>query len=577
MAHTADGDGLEFPHANIVAVEAIAGVLAPTLGPTPRDKLVVRGARQSGSGEGHQPETTVASDGATLLRALPLEHSIAPIVRRMVGPERPGDTDVEGQDIPDGITTRVVLAAALLDRATPLIDLGVHPNDVQRGYARGAEIARRTLRAASSPARDHEVRLAVARTALTGNDVGGERERWARLAVDAVALVGEPTETTFVVRAVGAGRIDDSRLVRGAVLDRNDRANESMPVRVANARVLVLGGANRGGLSDPDTAGITRTASLSHPDSAFAERFAEQRRALVERFVAAGVTVVCCRLGINAAYGRLLADAGILGVRGINRLKLQQVALATGATIVTHPQEFRPAHLGRAGAVREERIGKRRHRRATRRMIVVEECPDPGSVAVVLRGVSGQLAEQATTDCRKATMAVAAADGLGVREPGVVPGGGATEIGIADAIRERALTTGSREGLVLDAVADSVDDLTRTLGRNAGLDPLSVVADVRSAQRAGTPTAGVVLPNRKVADVVAAGVLDPLAVRLEAYETAFQVAIFLLRIDDAMDATFTREPAGPDDAIYDERAEKHMDWLDEHGKENATNRWSGSS
>ncbi len=582
-----DGADLTFPQANIVAVNAIAGALATTLGPTPNDKLVVN---QIETGEASNPtsstidDVVVSHDGATILDGLPLEHPIAPVVRRIVGPERPGTTAVEGEDIPDGVTTTVVLTANLLDRAEALLDQGVHPTDILRGYHRALDVTTRTMDELTTVIEDtpdrKETELSVARTAMTGNDAGGRPEEMARMAVEAVDLIGSPTEETLAVRTFETGSIADSRLVRGAVLDRNTIAHDRMPTRVENASVLVIGGYRRGKASDGRSGGLLdpvvqedgeriRIESPADIDE-FDRIFADRRASVVSNLVVTGVDVVVTRLGITSDYLELLSDHDIVGIRGVNRLKLTQVAQATGARVVMDPMDVEPADLGTAGIVEQISIGQRRNGRKQRRIVVFDDCSEPASVTVVLSGVFGQLSGQMSAEIRKAAKAVAVARGTNSHQPGVLPGGGATEIQIAQAVEKAAKRHDSRVQLSMSAFADAVEMLVFALAKNAGRDPLATVADLRSAQNDGNGTSGLVLPGGGIEDAFEAGVLDPVAIRRPCYVSAVEVADVILRIDDTIDAKVIEEPTDPDDVIYDERGEKHHDYLEE----NEGTRWS---
>jgi chaperonin GroEL (HSP60 family) len=567
-----------FPHANCIAVRVMANVLGSSLGPRSHDTLVVNRlatrAETENPGVPATDEFTVTGDGATLLEELPIEHSIAPIVRRLLGPERPGDTDVEGQDIPDGVTSTVVLTGALLDRAEALVDQGLHPHDIRAGYAAAVEVANDVLSAETRPLASFDDRQAaeraVARSAMTGNDIGNLGETWAALAVDAVDAVGRPTETSFVVRCLGDGELADSRLVRGAVLDRNSGANDEMPKRVEDATVLLLDGHTTGGLKDPEW-DERAVFDLESPDQldGVRELYTSRRRALVDRYVSLGVDVVVTRLGINTEYQHLLADAGILGIRSVSPLEMKQIALATGARLVRNPADVEADDLGHAGIVAEHRTSPRRGRRRNRYLTVFDECDAAGSVVMVAHGVSGQLADQVATEIRKAAAAVAASRGLGSADPGVVPGAGAIEIRLTAAVREHATTLDTRAQLAVDAFADALLETVAPLVRNAGYDPLTVLADLRAAQSDDVPDAGFVLPEGTVSSATAAGVLDPVAYKRRMLTSASEVTDLILRVDDAVDATFTEEPLAPDDVIYDDRAERHMD----HLEENPGTRW----
>ncbi|WP_137291285.1 TCP-1/cpn60 chaperonin family protein [Natronorubrum halophilum] len=573
---------LTFPRANIVAVEAVSGVLESTLGPLSRDTLIGTGQSRAQKQDPARPdmnEYTISSDGATILEELPIEHPMGPVIRRLAGSERPGETAVVGEAIPDGVASTVVLLGALLQEAEALLELGVHPTTVEEGYQAGLECARRTMRSVARPVESFAdpaaTKEAVARSAMTGNDVGNARETWAKLAVEAAERVGMPDEETLAVRQLRSGSIADSRLVRGTVLDRNEICSDLMPTRKEDASVLVLTGFKRGkandgktgGLQDPDIQRDDERIRIDSPDDveAFDDVFVRWREEVVAGLVDAGVDVVVTRVGISDEYQELLAERGIIGVRGVNRLKLTQLARATGATPVVDPTDVTASDLGHAGLVEQRTIDRRKGRRKRRRMVVFDECDDPESVTFLLRGVHGQVAEQATTELRKATAAVAVANGETIAPPGVLPGGGATELEVATAIRERALAEHDRRQLALYAFADATDRFVSTLARNAGMDPMQTVANLREATEHAEDDAqrGLILPEKTIGDPYAFGVLDPVATRLECYVSAVEVAIRILRVDDTLDATFSKEPTKPGDAIYDEHAEKHQDYLEE--------------
>lgn len=573
MTEPSERDEPSYPQANFVAVRSLAGALATTLGPTPRDKLIVEAlaTRQEPSyaGEPAVDQFTVTSDGATILETLDLDHPIAPVVRRIAGPERPGATGIEGEDVPDGVTSTLVLAASLLDGAADLLDQGVHPRSVSAGYGAGLDLALEALEAMARPLDAFDdpagTRRAVARTAMTGNDVGGLRGRLAGLAVEAVEAIGPPRPETFVVRAVRDGSIEDTWLVRGTVLDRSERVSEAMPSAVTDATVLVLAGQDEGGLRTLEYDEDYRIQAETPGElAAFQDLEADRRAAVLDRLEAHGVDVVIAQQGIEPAYAAALSARGILGVDGVTRVDRRAVQLATGAQPVLRTEGFEAADLGRAGAVSEERIEPIDRGERRRRVIVIDGCANPGSVCVYLRGLSGQLADQAASTVRTAAAAVALAEGLGRGPAGVVPGAGAPELQVAAALRDSAPGHGTRESLAVEAFADAAEALAGALASNAGADRLSALADLRAAHEAGQADHGFLVPPGEVGDAVAAGVLDPFATRRGVYTAAVEVATLLLTIDGALDATPTEDPPDPDDAIYADAAEQQQSYLEEH-------------
>ena len=120
----------------------------------------------------------------------------------------------------------------------------------------------------------------------------------------------------------------------------------------------------------------------------------------------------------------------------------------------------KPADLGMAGLVEERKIGDDK-------MIFVEKCKDPHSVAILIRAGLERMvdeAERAMTDSLSVVSDV-------IENNKIVPGGGAVEIEIAKELRKYATKVGGREQLAVEAFADAVEVIPRTLAENAGLNP----------------------------------------------------------------------------------------------------------
>ena len=64
---------------------------------------------------------------------------------------------------------------------------------------------------------------------------------------------------------------------------------------------------------------------------------------------------------------------------------------------------------------------------------------------------------------------------------GHVPGGGASEVALGAELREYADGVDGRESLVIEATADSLEAVASALARQAGLDPLDTLVEMRSA------------------------------------------------------------------------------------------------
>jgi chaperonin GroEL (HSP60 family) len=95
---------------------------------------------------------------------------------------------------------------------------------------------------------------------------------------------------------------------------------------------------------------------------------------------------------------------------------------------------------------------------------------------------------------------------------------------------------GGREQLAIEAFADAVEVIPRTLAENAGLDSIDSLVELRSRHDGGDETAGLDAYTGDVIDMQAEGVVEPLRVKTQAIESATEAAVMLLRIDDVIAA-----------------------------------------
>jgi len=128
----------------------------------------------------------------------------------------------------------------------------------------------------------------------------------------------------------------------------------------------------------------------------------------------------------------------------------------------------------------------------------------------------------------------------------IVAGGGAVEIEIAKELRKYATKVGGREQLAVEAFADAIEIIPRTLAENAGLDPIDILVELRSAHdKEDGKHMGINVFTGKIEDAQANGVVEPLVVKEQAIKSAAESAAMILRIDDVIAATKPKEGRTP--------------------------------
>jgi chaperonin GroEL (HSP60 family) len=127
--------------------------------------------------------------------------------------------------------------------------------------------------------------------------------------------------------------------------------------------------------------------------------------------------------------------------------------------------------------------------------------------------------------------------------PKMVAGGGSVEMEMSKAVRGYAAQVGGREQLAIEAFADALEIIPRTLADNAGLDILDTMVAMKAAHaKKDGAYMGVNVYGEGVIDMMGEGVVEPTVVKEQAIKSGIEVASMILRIDDVVAA----KSGGPD-------------------------------
>jgi thermosome len=492
---------------NIAAGKAVAEAVRTTLGPRGMDKMLVD---STGT-------VVVTNDGATILDQMDIDHPAAQMIVEVA--------ESQAASVGDGTTTAAVLLGELLSRAEDLLEDDLHPTVIVEGYAEAARLADEAIDEQVVGVADADGLLAsVAESSMTGKGTGDTAAReLADLVVEAVERVAEDgidRDAVHVHPRTGAAS-SATELVDGVVLEA-EPVHDGMPRTVEDASVAILETkleVRQGGVDAEYT--ITSVDGLDAALKAEDDELRGYAAALSE----AGVDVLVCRKAIDDRVAGHLADAGILAFESVGSSDATDVARVTGAKRLGTLDDIVAADLGHAESVAVEREGDDD-------LVSVRGGDASRAVTLLARGSTDHVVDELERALNDAVDAVVAA-----RESGIVPGAGATSVAIAAHLRGAAASVEGRKQLAIEAFADAVDALPRTLAENAGADPIDTLVDLRATHdREGR--AGVVADGRtaRVGDPLEAGIVDPAAVKREAVDSATEAATMLLRIDDVISA-----------------------------------------
>ncbi|WP_418280382.1 thermosome subunit alpha [Halorubrum sp. DTA98] len=498
---------------NVAAGKAVAEAVRTTLGPRGMDKMLVDSTG----------DVVITNDGATILQEMDIDHPAAQMIVEVAESQE----DVVG----DGTTTAAVLVGELLARAEDLIDDDVHPTVIVEGYAEAARLANEAIdELLVDDDLDADLLAAVAESSMTGKGTGDVAAR------DLAALVVEAVERV-VDEADGEATVDRDRihvhprtgaassateLVEGVIVD-EEPAHDGMPRSVDDATVAILDTKLEVRQGDVDAEySITSVEGLN----AAIEAEDAELRGYAETLAAAGVDVLFCRKSIDDRVAGFLADAGIVAFESVSSADASDVADVTGAKRLGTLDDIEADDLGHVESIDVETYGDDD-------LAFVRGGDASRAVTLLVRGSTDHVVDELERAMHDAVDVVVAALDAG----GVVPGAGATEIAIASHVRGASAGVEGRKQLAIEAFADAVDALPRTLAENTGADPIDTLVDLRSRHdREGI--AGVIAEGRsaRVGDPLAAGIVDPAAVKREAIDSATEAATMLLRIDDVIAA-----------------------------------------
>ncbi len=491
---------------NILAGKVLAETVRTTLGPKGMDKMLVDGLG----------DIVVTNDGVTILKEMDIDHPAAKMLVEVA--------KTQEDEVGDGTTTAVIIAGELLKQSENLLDMDIHPTIIAMGYRQAAEKAQEILEDIAIDDINTAMLNKVAITAMTGKGTEKAREPLAKIVVEAVEQVAEDGKVDIdhikIEKKEGAS-VEETELVQGVIVDK-ERVHQGMPDSIKDAKIALINSAIE--VKETEVDAEIRITDPSQMQ-AFIEQEENMLKEMVDKIADAGANVLFCQKGIDDLAQHYLSKAGILAVRRVKKSDIEKLSKATGANVVSNVEDLVAGDLGLAGSVEEKKV-------SGEDMIFVEECSEPKAVTLLIRGSTKHIADEIKRAMEDAIGVVAAT----VEDGKVVAGGGAPEVAIAKKLKDYAESISGREQLAVNAFAESLEVVPKTLAENAGIDSIDSLVDLRAAHEKSN-TMGLNVFNGEVTDMKEAGVIEPKRVKKQAIQSASEAAEMILRIDDVIAST----------------------------------------
>lgn len=463
--------------------QEVAERVRSTLGPLGHDKMLVD----------RMGEFLLTNDGATILK---MRHDRDPVARIVAQVAK-----AQEKAVFDGTTTTVVLLGELLKLAWELIEKGVQPNAITKGYRAALQIAtdvaEQNATTGDSP---YDAAKKVAKTAITGKSA----EDYIDILSDICAKAAEAA-TPDNIKLIGRpGDPSDAELIEGVVLLKQN----SFPTEETNfsGKVLLLDEELGPPQANISLADPTRIAQVAQVQAAYME---ERLKAIDDM----GIKIVLCQKGMDSKAIQHFRRKGMMAVRNIRKSDMHRVAKATEGEVVTDLADIMEEELGDGVCT-----------------IRGQEGPNPYIQVVGSNTKVASIILPAQTEQTAAEFSRAMDDAIGVayitaKNPKTVPGAGSIQARMAQAIKHSEPMESSRADLAKLAFAEALMVIPKTLAETASMDIIDTMFELSL-----NPNLGVNPRTESIEDMN--HVQEPLTLVLSSMGTATENAISLLRTDE---------------------------------------------
>ncbi|SCV04728.1 LAMI_0H18602g1_1 [Lachancea mirantina] len=451
---------------NVTSAEGLQSVLETNLGPKGTLKMLVDGAGN----------IKLTKDGKVLLTEMQIQSPTAVMIARAAAAQ----DEITG----DGTTTVVCLVGELLKQAYRFIQEGVHPRMITDGF----EIARQeTLKflesykmsKEESESLDREFLLQVARTSLSTKVTPELSEVLAPIVTDAVLTVYNGENKSLDLHMIEIMQMQhlsttDTKFIRGLVLDHGGR-HPDMPSQVKNAHILILNVSLEYEKTEVNSSFFYSTADQRDKLAASERKFVDDKlKKIVDlKNEVCGLDsdkgfVVINQKGIDPMSLDVLAKHNILALRRAKRRNMERLQLVTGGEAQNSVDDLTPSILGYSGLVYQETIGEEK-------FTYVTETKDPKSSTILIKGATHYALSQTKDAVRDGLRAVANV----LKDQAVVPGAGAAFMAASHHLKNinyNKLGAKGKKKSGIEAFAEALLIIPKTLVKNSGYDPLDVLA-----------------------------------------------------------------------------------------------------
>lgn len=323
----------------------------------------------------------------------------------------------------------------------------------------------------------------------------------------------------------------DTKLIRGMVLDHGAR-HPDMPKYLENCYILTCNVSMEYEKSEVNSNMFYKNAAERERMVVAERRFTDEKVrqviALKERVCTEenGKNFVCINeKGIDPISLDMLAKAGIIGIRRAKRRNMERLTRCCGGFQVNSFDDVTDDCLGYAGKVYEQTLGEDK-------FTFIEDVANPTSCAILVKGPNQHTIAQIKGAIRDGLRNIKNA----LEDGALVPGAGSFEIALHQDLMEFKKTVSGRAKLGVEAFANAILVVPKTLAENSGFDVMDTLVKLQEERTANGTAAGLDLVTGDVMLPAQHGVWDNYCVKRQSLNLCPIIATQLLLVDEVMKA-----------------------------------------
>ena len=426
----------------------------------------------------------ITNDGATIMKTLKGGHPILDLFKDLAKSQEVA--------VGDGTTSAMIISGALLANALQLIEKGIHPTIIIKGY----DMARAKADEIIDISQVEGSKREIINTAFGSKITAGIKKHL----VDIVLEVKD-FENLKLIKLVNEDPLA-SELYKGLIFE-GFTLNDRMP-KSAKGKIPVLDFKTN---MSTDKFQVNKASEMLLVEA--------ERKNYIKKIAKTlkDLDVKCVfYTDTNPDLENYFTDYGIMGIVDNARGNIDNICNAIGASAAPS-LEFIEKCLG-SGKV-EYKKGK-----TDRKGMIFTE---GNFETLVLKGPTSQTLDEIERSVHDVI-------GLMKNSLDVVIGAGAIEVEISKEILKYAKTVGGKEQLAIEKFADAMESIPLILAQNCGLDAIEILTKIKSEHENKYEKIGVD-EDRGYSNAMIRGVVEPIAVKKHAINSAVNVCNLIIKTD----------------------------------------------